>query len=133
MYSLPTESRLSEREPKPLPPDPFRHQDSAIARTRDAGRTGGTLKWGNRTELPLRDTPAILGPIGPEVGATGSAVLWVVALILLGMFAHATWVAIQAKNEVNGALLRVLDAQNQVIVHCSGQALIDCLSVPAPC
>src|SRR6185437_10759148 len=29
-----TESRLSDRKLKPLPPDPFRHQDSAIARGR---------------------------------------------------------------------------------------------------
>jgi hypothetical protein len=46
-------------------------------------------------------SPAILGPIGPEIGATGSAVLWVVALLLLGMSFHATYAAIQAKNELN--------------------------------
>src|SRR5712691_9929467 len=31
VYSSPTESRLSDRKLKPLPPDPFRHQHSAIA------------------------------------------------------------------------------------------------------
>ena len=29
---MPIESRLSDRKLKPLPPDPFRHQDSTIAR-----------------------------------------------------------------------------------------------------
>src|SRR5205809_1319644 len=32
-----TESRLSDRKLKPLPPDPFRHQDSAIARNTWSG------------------------------------------------------------------------------------------------
>ena len=31
MQSSPTESRSSDRKLKPLPPDPFRHQNSAIA------------------------------------------------------------------------------------------------------
>src|SRR5947209_8678068 len=31
VQSSPTESRSSDRKLKPLPPDPFRHQDSAIA------------------------------------------------------------------------------------------------------
>ena len=33
----PTESRSSNRKLKPLPPDPFRHQNLAIARTRSGG------------------------------------------------------------------------------------------------
>jgi transposase-like protein len=35
--SSPTESRLSDSKLKPLPPDSFRHEDSAIARTRVVG------------------------------------------------------------------------------------------------
>src|SRR5271157_3424391 len=64
-----TESRSSDRRLKPLPPNPARHQDSAIARANDY-----MLEAGGVTHAPASDEGALMiaifhGPLqitGPD-------------------------------------------------------------------
>src|SRR4051812_577433 len=53
VQSSPTESRSSDLKLKPLPPDPFRHQNSAIAPERAAKRLS---KQGTRSSRGLLGT-----------------------------------------------------------------------------